>query len=223
MKTKTLLTLALALIALAAPAAADTTLSVSNVAPLAGSFSMRTTFSPPLSGALAYVQDNSPENETVYSASFKLNSDDPALAANWANATSQQIFVGREDTTNQISLRVNLYRNAVGAAQPFALHVFMVNDAGAFISPRTAVNTNPGTHEYTVEWHAGTGAGDGFVKVFRDGDCRKRADNQDNDTRQIDYVQLGKPGAQQNALAGFIAFDDFASFRTPQYPDNTCP
>jgi hypothetical protein len=211
--------LALVSLVAVAPASAVTSIGVVGAAALQGSFGMRVTYDG--AGGAAYVQDNSPNAEAVYFALFRIRPDSVTMT-NLNGHQVLQAFVNDAGTgTPAFAFRVNLFRNAVGAAQPWAIHVFPRKDDNTFYTPRLAVNLNASPQQVGIEFRAGTGTGNGIMRVYRDGSMRKEELNIDNDTLRVGMVRFGAPAAPDSSALGFLDLDDFVSTRT--CPGIACP
>lgn len=209
---------AVASVALAAPMNAATSISVVGAAALQGSFGMRVTYG---GGGAAYVQDNSPNAEAVYYALFRIRPDGITMNNSQGHQLMQAFVNDDASGTPAIAFRVNLFRNAPAAAQPWAIHVFPRKDDNTFYTPRLAVNLNASPQQVGVEFRAGTGSGDGIMRVYRDGSMRKEQTAIDNDTIRVGMVRFGAPASPDASATGFLDLDDFISTRT--CPGITCP
>ena len=208
----------LLLIGSVAPASA-TILGVSADAALEGSFGMRMTYNG-VAGA-AYVQDNSPAAEDVYFVSFLL---DPS-ATTMTNSNGHQILQAfvQDDGLGAvpIAFRVNLFRNAVGATQPWAIHAFPRKNDNTFFTPRLAVFVNAFPQQFGFEFRAGTGPNNGIMRVYRAGVERKSETTIDNSNISVGMVRFGAPATPDSSAGGVLDLDAFVSTRTCQFP--VCP
>jgi len=211
--------IAIALVAalVVVPAFAATTVTVTGAAAIQGSFGMQVNYDG--AGGAAYVQDNSPNAETVYFASWRM---DPSNVTGMAELTTQQIFRGfiNDDAsgTPNTAFRVNLFKNLnSNPTSPYAIHVFPMLDTNVFFAPRIAVNAQTGAKHFTVEFRQGDGSANGIMRVYRDGVLRKEQLGLDNDNITVGMVRFGAPAAGQAATGGALYLDDFISTRTPQF------
>lgn len=198
---------ALLLVALAgAPALADTAISVSGAAAIAGSFGMRVGFDGGTGNA--FVQDNSPNAEKIYYAQFKLRNDSLVLA----DGQTHQVFRARQGGSAPV-IRVQ-YTNPAGAENRTTMQVFAALDGGAF-TPRIGSFVQS-QHRVTIEWKAATapGANNGYIRLYKGTTFVGEFTGLDNDTFAIDDVQLGAFAGVDATTSGFADFDDFISTRT---------
>jgi len=202
-----LATVALAGFALALPALADTSVSVSGAAAIAGSFGMRASFDGGTGNA--FVQDNSPACEGVYYAQFKVRNDNLVLA----DGQSHQIFRARMGGSTLV-FRFNL-TNPVGPENRSTVQLIAAVDGGALTTRIGAFAQSQ--HRFTIEWKAATGPGanDGYIRLYKGATFIGEFANLDNDTLCIDDVELGAFGGVDSTTTGFNDFDDFISTRSP--------
>ncbi|MFN7941423.1 MAG: hypothetical protein U0X73_07470 [Thermoanaerobaculia bacterium] len=212
MKLRLVSALAVVLILSASTAFGATSIAVVGAAALEGSFGMRVTFS---GGGDAYVQDNSPNNEGAYFASFKMRDD----ALTLQNFDQFQVLraTGAEDGSNlvfQVKI-INTIPNVGGT--DYAIWVVPRLDDGSF-GTRIATFVKPGTHTYTAEFHKSSapGANDGSCKIYRDSVLKMQNNTYDNDTKTVNAVRFGAIGVSATAT-GVLDLDSFVSTRTPQF------
>lgn len=199
--------LALAGVALALPAMADTSVSVSGAAAIAGSFGMRASFDGGTGNA--FVQDNSPACEGIYYAQFKLRNDSLVLA----DGQTHQVFRAREGGSTPV-FRVQ-FTNPAGAENRTTMQVFAALDSGLFTQRIGAFVQSQ--HRITIEWKASSapGANDGYIRLYKGTTFVGEFTSLDNDTLCIDDVQLGAFGGVDASTTGFSDYDDFISTRSP--------
>jgi hypothetical protein len=199
-------------------AQADTAISVIGGAALQGSFGMRVAFDA--TPAAAYVQDNSPNAEANYWASFRIRVN----STNMTDLQSQQILRAfQTDGGGGTAFRVNLLKRPVGEVNQYAIHVFPFLDGGGVFAPRLAVAIQHDATDgqiFAIEFRAGTGSADGVMRVYRDGSLRKTQTGINNDDLRVGMIRFGAPAAPA-ATTGSLDLDDFVSTRT--CPGLPCP
>lgn len=222
MKMRAFIVLAAAAL-LVTPAFAATSIAVNGGAALQGSFGMQVSFDG--AGGNAYVQDNSPNSESEYWVSVRLN--DNSLSFNPAAATKSFQFMRAftDDAASATVFRINV----IDASTPGGnLRVFVLPtlDGGAFhpLGTETFITTSavpPANNKFVFEWKAATGVGanNGRMVTYRDGILRKQITNLDNDTIRVGMVRMGGFGNTVSVANGTSLFlDDFISTRTAQTP-----
>ncbi len=215
--------LAFAAALLVAPAFAATTIGVNGGAAMQGSFGMQVNFDG--AGGNAYVQDNSPNSESEYWVSLRLN--DNSMVFNPAAATRSFQFL--RAFTDEAATSTVFRINVIDALTPGAnLRVFVLPtlDAGTFhpLGTETFITTSaapPANNKFVFEWKAATavGANNGRMVTYRDGILRKQITNLDNDTIRVGMVRMGGFGNTVSVDSGSSLYlDDFVSTRTAQTP-----
>lgn len=212
MKLKGLAVLVVLLLA-AAPVSAAVSITVTAAAALQGNFGMRVNFDGTVTNA--YVQDNSPANEAEYHATFRIRADGMVMAPE----ATLQIFRAFEETSGANVFRLNLYRRPNGQATLWAFHILPARSAaaGGGFYPRIAEALRDGGDQFTVEWHKGTAA---TIRLYRNGNFRKKAENLNTNDFDIDYIRLGGGLGSTGGVASngsFLDLDDFISTRTCQF------
>lgn len=217
------------LVLLMAGVASADSLVVNGTAAMEGSFGMQVSHD---NSSQAYVQDNSPNAESIYRASFLFNPNNISPEnGNWR----QTIFLTLGPNPNPgvgacpsnpsaflSGMRVFLYMTRGG--QDYSVQVWgRGNQCGEASTMRIAIPSN-GPSRICTEFETGptlTGAirlaavsGTGACPAG--GDPSWREQSMSNNRNQIDLVRLGTPqlnnfGRGEN---GVMYFDDFQSFRT---------
>lgn len=206
----------------AVPANAAVSIAVNSSAALQGSFGMQVTFNNTTGDA--YVQDNSPNNEAVYYASFRLRNDNVSGPMTLNSLKSVNIMNGYVDEPAGTvkSFRVQLINTTVNTGNPeMAIQAFPGIDSpvGGF-GPRAATFVKAGSHQYTVEVRtAASGvSADGLIKIYRDAVLRNTKSGLQNFTAKTNMVRLGGLGGNNSQFAnGLLDLDDFVSTRTAQF------
>lgn len=156
----------------------------------------------------AWVQDDTPDGETIYSARFFL---DP---------TSLDLFDGSHifhflafDGGGQPELRVGLKRN--GTENRLFLEVFEDNGAFQTTEFTNEILVGPGWHWVDVGWQASAGLDNGRALICLDqpappAGCVELS-GLDNDTGAIDFVRWGAVDVPSDSDLGLLDIDDFTS------------
>jgi hypothetical protein len=149
--------------------------------------------------ATRFVQDNTPNNESNYSARFYFNphgaltgTADPTILAGRAAGGAVVLRV-QYNRTNAGNYRVRASSQTTGgfANTPF----FQISNA---------------THAIEIDWHAGT---DGYVRLYTDGVLRQSLTGLASSAYRVTDARLGPSANLGAGLSGTIWFDDFASTR----------
>lgn len=159
-----------------------------------------------------FVRDDSPNNETTYSAQFLLENQVTALG------DGHQIFRVQGDVGGTTVFQV-VFRE-IPNGEDF-IFVYAFRDDGSRSRVLTS-RTPEGTRQhYKFDWQAASapGANDGFLRVYKaraDGswNCLKEVVGIDNDTREVDRALLGSFTGLDAATIGEFYFDNFESYRT---------
>lgn len=157
---------------------------------------------PFVATAYAFVEDGSPNSETVFNAQFKLDVDNLNLAA----AEDVQHFVGRNAGGVEI-FRVIL-RN-VGAVTRLVLQA---RDGGSLFESPSTFALLSGVNDVLLTWSAGSFSGEFTVSV--NGSTPMGLTGLDNPADRIDSVRWGLiDGPAMPTSTGFIECDDYLSWR----------
>lgn len=222
--------MALCVIGLVAGVASADSLTVNGTAAMEGSYGMELTHD---NSDTAYVQDNTPEDETIYRGSFLYNA---ASVTGQTVNFRQVIFQGYGNNPNPGvgvcpvnpaasvgSIRVWLYQTG-GSGQNSNIQLYSRgNQCGERSTTRIPINNN---QDYRVcfEWSTGpTNTGvialavvDAAASCPSSGDPAWRTNTISNNLNDVDMVRMGTP-ATNNFGAGESAtmyFDSFESYRT---------
>lgn len=191
--------------------------AVNATAAMQGSFGMEVTFDG--ATAPAYVQDNSPNAETVYHVSFRANraTFDPGAA----DSSSFYVLTAREgpdDAATANTIRFYVRRNPADLPN-FHARAIALQDDGTW---RQVGCGNFGLNDqtYDIVWKAATAPGmnNGVLTCLRNGVAPPSNTNvtMDNDTRRVTSVRFGffqTLPLSQNANGSYY-LDDFISTRT---------
>jgi hypothetical protein len=213
MKTKGSIVYSLALIAVTAamPALAANSLDVTGAAAIDGAFGLAVTMDG--STNKAFVRDFTPDGETVYRATFKIDMN------NLAMNTDDWHFIATfraDDTTSARNLMRIIVRYKAGDINPYKIRFIARNDDKSWAQPGGHSLPTSGVSTITVEWQAATGPGanNGIGRFYRNGILRAQVTNLDNDTwNGIGSAQLGVDQVDPGTV-GTIYYDSFESFRT---------
>jgi len=222
--------MALCVLCLVAGAASADSLVVNGTAAIEGSYGLQVTHD---NSSTTYVQDNTPDDETVYRGSFLFN----AYSVTGQTTNFRQvIFQGYGTNPNPGvgicpanaaaavgSIRVWLFQTG-GSGQNSSIQLYSRgNQCGERSTTRIPINTN---QDYRVcfEWSTGaTNTGvialavvDAAASCPSSGDAAWRTATISNNLNDVDMVRMGTP-ASNNFGAGETAvmyFDSFESYRT---------
>jgi hypothetical protein len=216
--SRTLSTVALAAFATAQVAGAAASIAVINAAAMQGTFGMRLT----LDGAAgnAFVQDNSPNAETTYFASFNFR-DNGCTPPNGQGFAIFRAWQNEGNPPTTPIFRVSFFNNAASSLTQRVMYVLAYQDSGAAVPIGTETFVSPpgNTPQFTWEWKAATapGANNGYLKTYKNAVLRKTIAGIDNDTQSIGVVRMGGMGNVGSASGCSVDFDDFVSTRTAQF------
>jgi hypothetical protein len=158
----------------------------------------------------AWVQDDTPDGETVYSARFYIDPSD----LNLTGSDRFYHFVAFDSAGNP-ELRVGIKQN--GTERRLFLEVF--DDNGSFQSTEGVdelmlPNVASDWHWVEVGWMADTapGATNGMAQICANGGCALAlSGGLDNDTGAIDFVRWGAIDVPSDTGLGNLDLDDFES------------
>lgn len=194
-------------IALALPNALfGCTLAVTNDAAIGGStFGLKVQMTD-LNNCL--VQDDSPTAETNYFVTFNLRNN-----FTMAPGTAHILFRARTPAVPAVFL-AQAVRDFGGN---YVMYVVAYRDNGT--ATAALADFIPGQHRMTIEWHAATGPGanNGSLRLYKGGSLKGQITGIDNDTLQVDFVQMGAFGGIDATTSGEMHFDEFVSTRAPQF------
>lgn len=196
---------------------AAASISVVNAAAMQGNFGMRLT----LDGVAgnAFVQDNSPNGETHYFASWNLRDNGCLPNAIGTGFAIFRAWQNEGTPPNTPIFRITYFRTT--QANQRVLYALAWRDDGTPVALGTETFVSPpgNTPRFTYEWKAATapGANNGFLKTYKNGTLRKTIDNIDNDTQSIGVIRMGGMGNVASTSGCSLDFDDFVSTRTAQF------
>lgn len=181
--------------------ASAASLAVVPAAAYDGTYGLRVTLD---STSNAFVQDNSPNDETVYRVSFKVRNN-----LVMSNGTAHNMFRAR--MVGKPIFQVQAARDYAGN---YVVYALAYKDDGTVTGAfATFLNTN---NSLTFEWTAATapGANDGTFRMYKGTNLRGELTGIDNDTHAIAMVQMGAFGGIDATTSGTMDFDSFESFRS---------
>lgn len=160
---------------------------------------------------LAYVQDDTPSDETVYRAMFWVDANNLGMAV----FQRFPIFLGRDDVNGNV-LRLQLHYN--GSNHRLRLQIRKNNgdwanarsggDTGAQFLPIGSAVARDVLIEARYE-----NSGNGFVRLVANGQTYFK-DNFQSGNWQIDNIRFGATRNVDANLNGSFYLDEFQSFRT---------
>ncbi len=199
---------------LLAGAAYGADLDVNMTAALEGTYGLEVNFDN-LPGEGAYVQDDTPNAEQVYRASFLVDTS-PATIPNGDRHT---MFFGRDQSVGTGSARVELRgfaddRRILCAMKKNSNNFVVANEPTKWMSiPDGEVGIM-----YEVEY-LNNSAGGGMIKCTRLDTMETRTNDAVNSGNYaIDLVRMGPSRSLDATTTGSAYFDDFQSFRTLAAP-----
>jgi hypothetical protein len=218
-------------IALVAPTSifAATSLAVTPNAAIEGNYGLEITFDG--STTNAYVQDDTPTDESVYRVIFWIDRSgnvSPGVAMDNCGGTcvnSHGAFLAREDTAGT-AYRVLFRRTAAddGGGNPrYTLRVSVRDDANNFAyAGGVVIPIGSQRKQVMIEWAASSapGANDGHITMWTRNltsdpwSVKANLTGIDNDTWNVDYCRLGATQAVDATTTGAVLFDSFESYRT---------
>lgn len=155
------------------------------------------------SGAVAYVQDQSPLNESRYRARFYLDLDALTLPA----PNKHYVFIARSSSAPV--LRLVLQGSGVGKS--VLLHA--AKDDGSFAA--SGAFALAGSTALEVEWKAASGAGanNGYASLWVAGNLVATLTGLDNDLQRVEMASLGAVSGVDAGTTGPHRIDAFESRR----------
>lgn len=179
---------------------------------------------------VANVQDNTPDSETTYRASFWVHRNDLVMDSCGGTCSTRFVmFLGRQEDPNLTVFRIIYARLAVdGAAGPrYAIRFGVRNDNGDFVYVGASIlaATVPRKH-VTVEWQQGSApfANDGIARLYTSNDggtpnLQAERTTLMNGTMDVDHVRLGATSGLSDQpsdpnTTGSFFIDTFESYRT---------
>ena len=159
---------------------------------------------PSLPTPFAWVRDDSPTAETLYSAIFHLRLD----ALNLAIGDEIGHLVGFS-SNDEPQFRVVLRKNPTLLEDRLA--ILARQDGGGFVEHSSEFLLPAGYNRIEIAWRAG--AGDGELLVSINGAPLSGLAGLDNDGSRIDYVKWGAVDGTPTSTTGEMELDEFFSFR----------
>lgn len=208
---------------LVAPIHAATTLSVTAGAALQGNFGLQVNFDG--TGGNAFVQDNSPNDETVYWVAVRINDHGVSFNPGAGTRSFQFLRAFTDESTTTTAFRINVI-DAITPGTNLRVFVLPTLNGGAFhpLGTETFITTSanpPTNNKFVFEWTAATGPGanNGRMVTYRDGILRKQLTDLNNDTIRVGMIRMGGFGNTVSVNNGSVLYlDDFVSTRTAQTP-----
>jgi len=209
---------AIALVAMAA-SAGSSSLAVTNAAAIDGAFGLEVIMAN--STGKAYVEDQTPSDETTYNAEFKLNAEGGGLVIAVADdATSRhEVFAGR-NPANLIRIEIHCRATFGGAGNCGA------GDTGQWRAKAYARRDNntwkfcgqagfqpTGNTTWGVEWVQGDGGANGSIRFLKNGSEVRLCTGLDNDDRGMNAARIGAVNRVDTGTAGTSYMDSFVSTR----------
>lgn len=177
-------------------------LSLSSSSAIFGSYGMQALINDTTS---LYATDTSPLDEPQYKARFYFDPNSVSIPSN--NGFS--IFSGGGDAGSVFRLMLN---NSAGS---YKLQAQAYNDAGGTVlGQQIAITDAPQVIEIAFKAASAAGANDGYFELWLNDVLVDTIANLDNDTRLMDYVNLGATSSLDTGTSGTIYFDQFESRRT---------
>jgi len=224
--------MALCVIGLMAGVASADSLAVNATAAMAGNYGMQISHD---NSSAAYVQDNTPDGETIYRAEFLFNVHSmTGQTKNFRQELLRAIGANPNpgtgacpaDANAQIgTIRVWLYQTGGGGANPNIQLWAKGNWCGERGTSRIAINYDT-DYRICMEWKEGAAANEnaGVAVVAANEQCPSSGDaawhyctatlNSTGNT--VETIRLGTPSTNNFSASesGELYFDDFASYRT---------
>lgn len=209
---------AAALISMAA-SAGSTSLAVTNAAALDGNFGLEVIFAN--STGKAYVEDQTPSDETTYNAEFKLSAEGGGLVIDVSDGvTSRHEVMAARNPANLIRIEIHCRATFGGAGNCGA------GDTGQWRAKAYARKDNntwkfcgqagfqpaAGTL-WGVEWVQGDGGANGSIRFLKNGSEVRLCNNIDNDDRGINAARIGAVNRVDTGTSGTSYMDSFVSTR----------
>ena len=172
---------------------------MSSSAAIIGSFGLRAIIN---SNDPIYVQDDTPNSERHYYASFY-------FAPNSISMRERDNFVLFRGTGLSTVFQLNL--SFISGA--YRLTISTLDDANIWRGGELVINDAP--HFIEIDWRAASsdGANDGYVILSIDAVQQVVIPGLNNDTLMIDNIRLGAVQGIHKNTRGSIHFDEFQSYR----------
>lgn len=210
----------LAIVALAGAqmASGAASIAVNTAAAMQGTYGMQLTLNG--TSGNAFVQDNSPNLEDHYFASFNFR-DNGCVPPSAQGFAIFRAWVNDGNPPTVPVFRVTFFNNTASSTTQRVMYVLAYEDDGTAVPIGTETFVSPpgNTPRFTWEWQRSSapGANDGFLKTYKNGVLRKTISNIDNDTLTVGSVRMGGMGNVASTSGCTVDFDDFVSTRTAQF------
>lgn len=213
--------MALCVLALVAGSASASSLAVNGAAALEGTYGLAVTVDN--TGVNAYVEDETPDGETIYRASFLVDVNDTFTLATATTNGNNFITVGQTLSPNPQaptpvwvpSLRLYFMNRTVAPHCRARLGVYSNINARLLAAP-VGIDCN-GTVELTIEWTAGA-SGTGLARLTSVSPVigtRVGEKLLSNHLLTVDTFRMGHAvGTPPETISGTMYFDSFESYRT---------
>jgi SdrD B-like protein/IPT/TIG domain-containing protein len=169
-------------------------LAVTAAAALEGTRGLAATLS---GSSAAYLQDNSPANETSYDASFRFDPNSSVLGS-----AAETLLLGRSDSGQQL-FRIRVRR--VGSA--YEVRTLLLAGGSQLSSAWRPISDGP--HVLAISW---TAAASGSLTLSIDG-VLQHTQSGNTGAYQLGNVRLGIVTGPSSSASGVQYFDDFQSSR----------
>jgi hypothetical protein len=219
-KTFRVLSLLAAAALISMAASADASLAVTNAAALDGNFGLEVIFDGTVSKA--YVEDQTPSDETTYNAEFKLAAEGPGgyVIAVADDASSRHEVMAGRNPANLIRIEIHCRATFGGSPNCGAAtngqwrakaYVRRDNNTWKFCG-QAGFQPQAGTL-WGIEWVQGTGGADGSIRFLKNGTEVRLCNNIDNDDRGINAARIGAVNRVDAGTSGTSYMDSFVSTR----------
>lgn len=212
-----LIGLAVLLVSMSGPnvAATDVVATTHNAAE--GTYGLRVTVDSQQPG---YMQDDSPDGETVYRARFWF-----MPRQNVADAQGMTVFEGYDASNTPILRLYFICESRLSGGCARRVRALARNDANVWnnTGKLTIGSIDPWLLEIEMQSASGAGANDGCVKLRRldgtnPGVRSVSTCGLDNDTKTIEFARLGAVNNIDPVSDGNVFFDSFESYRSKGSP-----
>lgn len=209
----------LAVVALAGAqmASGAASIAVNTSAAIQGTYGMQLTLNG--TSGNAFVQDNSPNAEPIYFASFSLRDNGCLPSAIGTGFAIFRAWQNEGNPPNTPVFRITYFRTTQANQRVLYALAWQDNGTPVPLGSETFASPPGNTPRFTYEWKAATapGANDGYLKTYKNATLRKTIANIDNDTQSIGVVRMGGMGNVASTSGCTLDFDDFVSTRTAQF------
>ena len=159
----------------------------------------------------AYVQDDSPADETVYRAQFMFDPNSMTMDVGGRHI----IFSSTANSTNGNKAAITLQMKY--GAGGYAVRAMSQVTAGDQREKTADVLLSDGPHEIMLEWQVASGPGlaDGMIRLTVDGSTVAQRLDVRSYTQAVKNTRMGHVASSIDATTvGSHYFDEFSSFRT---------